>query len=294
MILVTFAHQIADGRGALQAAHDLAAVLEGTILSAGTMPESQEVLLANDATPPAPISVDASPAEPPADTDPAPAGTLRPFDATLPILQTAELTAEATRSLVQRAHEESCTVQAALCAAAATALFARSDRTHIRINVPVDLRAEVGNPRDVAIRFSGATVTLDRTPDTSFWMLAREAAGQLDVARRPQTLRAGALGLAAFAPTTPEAAEAAMLAATGADIEITNLGVARFEGSTVTAVWGPTMTTQVDGEQILGVVTQGGVLRMVNTTRTPLDGLVTQIAELLTSACHQRTGMVRE
>ncbi|MDQ2738315.1 MAG: hypothetical protein M3Y35_06810, partial [Actinomycetota bacterium] len=138
------------------------------------------------------------------------------------------------------------------------------------------------------------TVALDRTPDTSFWTLARDASRQLDTARRPQALRAAALGLAAFAPTTPEAAETAMLAATGADIEITNLGVARFEGSTVTALWGPTMTTQVDGEQIFGVVTQGGVLRMVNTTRTPLDGLVTHIGELLTFACHQRKGMVHE
>ncbi|AMM20160.1 hypothetical protein AX769_08260 [Frondihabitans sp. PAMC 28766] len=284
-ILLTFAHQIADGRGALIAVADLAASLGGTRLSRGPVPEPQEQLVAVGP----PIDDTASDThgadlavENTSEQSQTPAGRLRPFDGDLPTLQAAELTTEQTRLLVRRAREESCTVQAALCAAAAAALFAQTELSRVRINVPIDLRSVIDGHRDVGIRFIGATVTLDRGLGISFWEAARAAAGQLQSARRPQALRAAALGLAQVAPTTPAEAEAAMLAATTADIEITNLGVVEMDQAT--AVWGPTMTTQVENEQILGVVTHGDALRMVNTTRAPIEGLTTHISRALASA----------
>lgn len=79
-----------------------------------------------------------------------------------------------------------------------------------------------------------------------------------------------------------------MCAATVADIQITNLGVADTEArsmSTLSAVWGPAQTTQLRGERILGVVTTGGRLRMTELTHDPVPGLVPEIGAVLAEVC---------
>lgn len=225
---------------------------------------------------------------------PAP-GHLRPFDGTLPILQVGELGVAGTRRLVERARAESCTVQSALCAAAASALSATTQQDQVRINVPIDLRRAAGLDDEVVVRFGATIVVLDHPTGTAFWDLARTAATQLTAAKDPVLLQSGARMLASPAPSGPDVAEAAMLGATDADIEISNLGVTDFGVAAtaditgadrdVLAVWGPTMTTQVAGEQILGVVTHGGVLRMVNVTHDPIDGVVERIGHVLDAAC---------
>ncbi|BDZ48877.1 hypothetical protein GCM10025867_11180 [Frondihabitans sucicola] len=176
-------------------------------------------------------------------------------------------------------------MQAALCAAAASALFRTSADGRVRINVPIDLRSAVDLDDDVVIRFSATMVDLERVAGEPFWDLARRAHGQLDAARQPATVQATALMIAAATPATPEEAEGAMLAATGADIEITNLGVVDPSAEAeISALWGPTMTTQVDGERILGVVTSGGVLRLVNVTHDPSGDIAADIVGALAAA----------
>ncbi|MDJ0392437.1 hypothetical protein QMK17_03700 [Rhodococcus sp. G-MC3] len=287
-IILTFAHQITDGRGALRAAQDLAAILDDAVLPEGNVPPAQEDRLLNFTAADAPAS-----SEPPFDAaagehrhvDPLPPGRLRAFDASVPVLQISELSAETTRALGDRSRAEFCTVQAALCAAAASTLFESGERTHVRINVPIDLRSAVDANDDVAICFGAAMIHLERTPSATFWVLARDAAEQLERARQPHTLRAGALGLAAIAPTTADDAETLMLTATTADIEITNLGVTAPTHQNIETLWGPTMTTQVENEQILGVITHDGVLRMVNTTHNPIEGLIEGIHANIVDAC---------
>lgn len=129
---------------------------------------------------------------------------------------------------------------------------------------------------DLGVEGTATTVVLDPSSGASFWELARSATAQLARAREASTVRASALGLAELAPSTAGEAETMMLAATAADIEVTNLGVADgFPAEQqVQALWGPTMTTQVAGEQILGVITHRDVLRMMNLTHDPVSGLL--------------------
>ncbi|WP_051478978.1 hypothetical protein [Arthrobacter sp. H5] len=269
-IVMTFAHQITDGSDALRAMEDLASLLAGSTPTPSDLPAAQEDLLVNLA--PAFTALDKGAAanqsgDLVADAMPPQPGGLRPFDGSLPILQADELDSAATLQLVGRCRAESCTVQAALCAAVASILFEPATRARVRINVPIDLRRAADLEDGVVVRFGAAVIVLDYFAEVGFWELARSAAVQLRAARSLGTVRASALMLAQAAPSTADDAEAAMLAATTADIEITNLGVADVtNASGMRAVWGPTMTTQVAGEQILGVVTHGDVLRMVNLT----------------------------
>ncbi|GAB2657478.1 hypothetical protein [Nocardia goodfellowii] len=43
------------------------------------------------------------------------------------------------------------------------------------------------------------------------------------------------------------------------------------------AIWGPVMSTQVENEQILGVLTHGGRLRMTMTSHGAMAGIVAQL-----------------
>ncbi|MGW7689524.1 hypothetical protein ACWGMA_11680 [Streptomyces asiaticus] len=91
---------------------------------------------------------------------------------------------------------------------------------------------------------------------------------------------------------------AALCAATAADIQITNLGVAYPSGeglsgqspsrqspSGLSALRGPAQITQLRGEHILGVVTVGGRLRMTELTHDPVAGLVPEMVAVLADAC---------
>ncbi|KZZ84980.1 hypothetical protein [Bacillus sp. SJS] len=288
-VMMTFAHQITDGRGALCTVKDLATILAGESLLPSNLPVAQENLLADLI--PASATVESAPqsVEEPAGeqeaTLPLP-GRLRPFNGLAPHIQAEDLGVAGTRQLVERSRAESCTVQAALCAAAAMVLFKATNRNQIRINVPIDLRQAAGL-QDVVVRFAATMVVLDHSAGTRFWDLARCATDQLKAARDLETIRDSALMLAQLDPSTADDAEFAMLAATNADIEITNLGVTSGIAveRDVLAMWGPTMTTQVAGEQILGVVTHGDVLRMVNVTHDPIAGLVENISLELEAAC---------
>lgn len=103
-VVVTFAHQIADGRGALRAVEDLAAILDGAPLAPSGPPVAQDDLLADLAPTDGPdegaVHRDAEPAgEPGADATASPPGRLRPFDGSLPIVQTGDLGAPRIRQL---------------------------------------------------------------------------------------------------------------------------------------------------------------------------------------------------
>ncbi|WP_139128712.1 phthiocerol/phthiodiolone dimycocerosyl transferase family protein [Micromonospora humi] len=275
VVLLTFSHQITDGRGALRAAHDLLAILDARTLPSRPVPLDQESLLAR-----LPESERPADHDPGAAAEPTVAATIRPFDATAPRIEVAELDPATTDHLRTAARAHASTVQGVLCAAAAQALSARTGAERVRINVPIDLRSALGLEDDVVNRFTATTVVLRAPADSALWSLAQDATAQLRAAR--DAAREAALMLASLDPADAVEAEAAMLAATTADLEITNLGTSEPGPSSAVAIWGPTMTTQVRDERILGVVTHGGALRMVLTTHSATEGLPADIAGRLT------------
>jgi phthiocerol/phthiodiolone dimycocerosyl transferase-like enzyme len=274
IVLLTFSHQIADGRGALRAARDLLAILDGQTLPARPVPVDQESLLER-------LPQAAQPVEHASDTamDP-PVATIRPFDATAPSIEIAELDPATTEHLRSTARAHASTVQGALCAAAAQALAALTGADNTCINAPIDLRSVLGLDDDVVNRFTATTVVMRAPAHSTYWSLAKDATAQLRAAR--DAARDAALMLASLNPADAVEAEAAMLAATTADLEITNLGTYEPDTPSAVAIWGPTMTTQVRNERILGVVTHDGSLRIVLTTHGDTRGLPADIASRLT------------
>ncbi|WP_072801762.1 phthiocerol/phthiodiolone dimycocerosyl transferase family protein [Rhodococcoides yunnanense] len=283
-VVLTFSHQIADGRGALRAVHDLVAILSGQDLAPRDVPTAQEDLVPRPTSdeptsPPEPIDDELGPEQR------APA-TLRPFDGTAPMVALAELDEASTRSLRDAARAHFCTVQGVLCAVAAQSLFSAPERDTVRINVPIDLRGPVGLEDDVVVRFTATSVVLTSVPQVTFWELARSASSQLADATHIRSIGAAVHTLADHAPTDVDSAEQAMLAATNADIEITNLGVTEQQewDDSVRAVWGPVMSTQVAGERILGVATHLGRLRLALTSHEHVDQLLSGIIDVLTTS----------
>ncbi|SBT40756.1 Condensation domain [Micromonospora auratinigra] len=274
VVLLTFSHQITDGRGALRAARDLLAILAGQTPPARPVPTDQESLLEGPPQAERPTHHTPGPAAEPA------VATIRPFDATAPSIETAELDPATTEHLRSTARAKDSTVQGALCAAAAQALSALTGAESIRINVPIDLRAALGLEDDVVNRFTATTVVLQDPAGSALWSLAQDATAQLRAARG--AARDAALMLASLNPTDALQAEAAMLAATTADLEITNLGTSAPDTPAAVAIWGPTMSTQVRDERILGVITYAGSLRLVLTTHGDATGLPADIASRLT------------
>src|SRR5262245_22828298 len=53
----------------------------------------------------------------------------------------------------------------------------------------------------------------------------------------------------------------------------------------LTAVWGPALSTGVDGEQYLGAVTVNGKLHLTNTSSEPISGLLSKMESILARAC---------
>lgn len=317
-IVLTFGHQIADGVGGLRALLDLVAILDGDEqapqppggvpeaqppggvpeaqapeaqapeaqvpepeVPEAQIPEPQEDLLARMVTPP-----EAPAATPPPD-DPrmsAP-GELAPFSGDLPHLQALALDQELTTRLVERCRLEGTSVHAALCAAAAV-VFHRRGREFVRVLTPMDLRRAAGLPDEVVNRFAGARTSSEAHETDDFWKLARGTRESLMRQRAPHALKAAGAQLTEHAPASGDEAEAMMSAATAADIQITNLGVADTRGSgTLGALWGPAQITQLRWEHVLGVVTFGGRLRMTELTHAPVAGLVGEVAAVLAEAC---------
>lgn len=303
-VVLTFAHQISDGVGGLQALLDLVSVLDGATLVAGDVPEPQEELLARQgvvtradaqadlgtrqsATAPGRTAPDGSTAAPPeADARMGEPGELLPFTGRTPHLTSLALDSGLTSRLVARARSEQSSVHAALCAAASLA-FHRG-REFVRVLSPMDLRRAAGLPAETVVRFAGAKTASDGRDGDDLWSLARSHHRALSAQRTPQAIAEGSAVLAEQAPDSPEGVEAMMAAATAADIQITNLGVAQPHASgtgILAALWGPAQLTQLRGEHLLGVVTANGRLRMTELTHDPLAGLVTEIATLLAEAC---------
>lgn len=133
------------------------------------------------------------------------AATLRPFDASPPNVEVAQLDHATTERLRVNAGAHAATVQGALCAAAAQSLSKLTGAESIRINAPIDLRSALSLEDDVVNRFTSTTVVLQSPADDSLWTLAQDATAQLRVARA--AARETALMLASLDPVGAVEAE---------------------------------------------------------------------------------------
>jgi hypothetical protein len=212
----------------------------------------------------------------------------------VPYIGTLRLTAAITRSLRERARAERASMQCALIAAftkAMRVLKADADDTPLRVLSPVDLRRRLlDNSDHLAMCATGVVHQHHGAPDAGFWSRAREAARPFADVYFPAMLAQNVLASHALLATVNAAgdAKAVFAQAFGHDAVITNLGVVNlpkhYGTLALDAVWGPSVSVGVVGEQVVGVATFDDRLHLVHTSYAPVHGLLdTMLAEITTA-----------
>jgi hypothetical protein len=273
---------IADGKSAVYVLEDIFAVLQGQPLAVLPVPPSREELLAHQPTPPA--EAEAAPAPPAPDWLTA-VGIQCPFDGTRPEVTSLAFSEVLTSQLVQRCRAEQTTVQAALVAAASQVLASVGHRQHVRTVSPIDIRPLVGVGRDCAMYFNATRTAFTTNQFQDFWELARNTSAQLAQGRAEATTRFVSALTEQLIPLDADHAMAKNLSMAGSfELFISNLGALKIPATgpvRPTAIWGPIMLSQLQGESTVGVATLHGQLQLVSASHTPIPNFLTLIQDQL-------------
>jgi hypothetical protein len=282
-LVLTFDHTIADGKSAVFVLQDIVSVLNGQPLAVLPVPPSRETLLARK---PAPTDSPVAVAMPPAPDWLMAPGTLRSFDGAQPDITSLAFSEALTSQLVQRCRTEQTTVHAALVAAASLVLARVGHRQHVRAMSPIDIRELLGVDRDCAMYFNSTRTAYSAEQPQAFWEVARATSAQLLQGRAESTTRFISAMMEQLIPVEADHDAAKNLFTGGNSFElfISNLG--RLEIPKIglirpTAIWGPVILTQLQGELSIGVATLHGQLRLVNTSYAPIPDFLVLIQDLL-------------
>jgi hypothetical protein len=281
-VMLTFAHHVADARGAVRAIQDLTTILNGGEPPIRPLPESQEDAVW--AARPVPAMTAAAPArrEPGADRPP----ELRRFDGTPPQIAAVTMSRVASAELIAAARREAVTVQACLVAAATEILW-EDGTAFARVMTPLDLRSVFGLADEVATRFYVMCTGFARRRSCDFWELARAAAAAIGAERDARPLRDNVMAMAAAPPFDPDTAQRGFAGAVAADVVISNLGTLAFDDDgpiRVTGIEGPLLDAPLRGVDIVGAATTGGRLHLVDVGHRLRRDLVSRIAAALQRA----------
>ncbi|OBH56588.1 hypothetical protein A5685_07655 [Mycobacterium colombiense] len=263
-LLLTFDHTVADGISSTVVLRDVIAALNGEALTSSPVPQPQEQIVATtlgSADPPDPTAL----ADDPRMTTPS---VLRPFDGALTNVRTMAMTHADTARLVARCRAERTTVHAALVVAMCRVRATDRGEEFVRVLSPINLRPILGFEGGCVmciVPTATGHVPWDGTP---FWEQTRATTAHLDVARSAGGIRSMSLALEQIITSDAETADAEELFTRISpwEIMVTNLGVQNLDGASPlrpTAVWGPVVVSQTDGEYLTGVTTYEGRLRMV-------------------------------
>jgi hypothetical protein len=264
-VLLTFDHTIADGISSSLVMDDLVRALNGAQLDCQPEPPTIEDLTERNLPAPQEFpSVDDVPADP---------RMLRPaqvrrFDGNPGALHTVELGKEKTSRLVRLCRSEGVTVHSALATATALVRAELTGEDYIRALTPINVRDSIGAQDDCAVYIGFGITRVAPKDGKTFWEHARAVAADLKQMRTTQAVVNGVSGLNEVLPPGAgvEVAEQFITTAVPADMMITNLGIRTISDSgpiRPTALWGPIVRTQIDGEHSTGAVTYQGRLRLV-------------------------------
>jgi hypothetical protein len=215
-------------------------------------------------------------------------GTIRPFDSARPDIRSLVWSADLTRRVLDVARAESTTLHAVLTAAAVRVMFAESTRDSLVLMNPMDIRRPTGADDSLALYFLSTRLGFRPERSEDFWGLAREIRQHISSAHSLKQLAAMSSGMAAATAQVSRVEEAvgAMVSFANYDLMISNLGdLGRYEevrgraDVRITDLFGPTMATQIAGEQILALSTFDGRLRTTITTRNPIRGFLGRLRE---------------
>lgn len=263
-LLLTFDHTIADGISSIVVLTDVIAALNGQELANVPVPQPQERIVASALEAVDPLE----PAAPSGDPRMSVPSTIRPFDGVLTNVRTLAMTRTDTAALVRRCRAENTTVHAALVVAMCRVRATDRGEEFIRVLNPINLRPILGIEGGCALCIVPTATGHAPWDGTPFWEQARATTAHLNVARSAGGIRASSLALEQMITIDADTADAEELFSRISpwDVMVTNLGVQNLDGASPlrpTAVWGPVVLSQTDGEYLSGVTTYEGRLRMV-------------------------------
>jgi hypothetical protein len=270
-VLLTFDHTIADGISSVMILNDLVDSLNGHHLTAHGVPASQEEIItlrlpsSKHQPIPEPAVPDARMLKP---------SSIRPFDGTRSHIHTVTLDGPDTSRLVNRCRTEQTTVHAAIVTASSRVRASLRGEDFVRVASPINIR-ELINVGDDCADYIGITITgLAPWDGSQFWDQARAITAELSTARSAPVVATLPAMMQQMIPVDAETQAAEQFLTTGApwDSMVSNLGVQDLASSGAimpTALWGPILNTQIDGDHVTGVVTYQGRLRMVACGYTP-------------------------
>jgi hypothetical protein len=159
-------------------------------------------------------------------------------------------------------------------------------RPHVRAMSPIDIRELLGVERDCAMYFNSTRTAYSAEQPQAFWEVARATSAQLTQGRAEPMTRFIAAMMEQLIPVEAEHNDAKNLFTGGNSFElfISNLGRVDIPETGLihpTAIWGPVILTQLQGELSLGVATLDGQLRLVNTSHAPIPDFLVLIQDLL-------------
>lgn len=281
LILVAH-HSLLDGKGSAYLIEDLLRLLSGERLTQLELLPPFDVLLEKDI---------ASAGLPPEIPPPPVPKTFRPDMAATPDVNALALSRDFTLQLINRARDEQTTVQGAIAAATREAGRRLSrewcDRP-LRTSTPIDIRYLADEVGTAAGAYITRAITDDDQPlGASFWDAARRSKAQVASSQeRTRVLSELArLNTVMSSKPTSEHVAAYLSGVLGFDILLSNLGnqpiASTYNGLTLNALWGPFAMSGLSDDQMIGICTVGGMLRLAHSSYGAIPGLLEEIRAVL-------------
>ncbi|MEX3940328.1 condensation domain-containing protein [Paraburkholderia sp. BR10937] len=284
-VILAAHHSVLDGMGGASVMQDLLCALAGGSLMSLPLVQPLESLLRAQMTT-ATVSGAMAPAPEPK--------RFRAATGARAEVAALALSAQLTRAVVERSRIERTTVHGAVAAAVHEAgrRLSRAWRERpVRTVSPIDVRRTVGGMGQANGVYITQTVTVDDRPrGAPFWQAAREVKASLAPAQTLASVVQETKALDAFMSSNPSIEDAAgflshMLAF---DVLLSNLGrepvASTYEGFALKALWGPIVSSGFADDQVVGVCTQGGVLRLTHASYTAMPGLLDEASAVLGEA----------
>jgi len=159
----------------------------------------------------------------------------------------------------------------------------------VRVVTPFNFRRHIGADRDCANYFTATRTGMAPSSGASFWDQARTVNDGLADARSVDGVLTTSAATRQLIPVdaTAETAEGFLLGGLSYELMVSNLGI-RTVGCgprRPTALWGPILMCQVEGECVTGVTTYDGRLRMVACGHSPTAAFLDGVRTALLAAC---------
>jgi hypothetical protein len=282
-LLLTAHHAVADAISLTWVFRDVLLLLSGQNLEPLAPPVSQDEILGNE--------LRAAP-EKPARTLPAATGSDASFRERLQVQHRA-LSRNLTAAVADKARAEGTTVFGALSAAAILAGRSLSNRwwtETLRFLYPVSSRRHAEPQEVVRAYFNIIPLHLPPEIGSDLWDLARYCKAAVLPAQSREGAKGIAKQLAGFLETRPSPAGVSdfMHAHFTSHGSLSSVGAipypTRARDIELTAIWGPALSTGIDGEQYLGAVTLNGKLHLTNTSSLPITGILSKTESILARA----------